>query len=286
MTRPLNNAENYFPLVQIQPKHNNLAPIICVPGAGGSVVNFLSLVNALKTDRSIYGIQPRGLDGTHVPHDSVSSATECYLRALDAAGKYKAFHLLGHSFGGWIVFEMAEKLLAMGRKVESLVIIDSDVPDEADAAPRYFDEIEVLLQFIGIIEQMVDRSIQISEIELRTSSESKRRDLIHRRMVQFGLLPSRSDSTVLIGPIRTFAACLPILYTPTHVYPHLAHLVLMSDPRLSNELNEKKLLQRVGGWQRWAPNLIFWNSPGNHMSAFQHPHVNAVANWLQETVYF
>ena len=282
--QPLNNVDNYLPLVTLQEEHNDLAPILCVPGAGGSVANFLSLVNALKTDRSVYGFQPRGLDGVHAPHDSVSSAAECYVRAFDAAWENKAVNLLGHSFGGWIVFDMAEKFLAMGRKVESLIIVDSDAPDKSDATAKHLDEVEILLKFINIVEQMVEQPIQINESELRSSSKAGCREIIHQRMVKFGLFPKQSNADVLTGIIQTFSSCLRISYIPKQVYPYLTHLVLMNEPKLDAEQNKKKHLKCVEGWRLWAPNLVVWYSPGNHMTAFKYPHVNIVAGWLQKTV--
>src|SRR5207248_8081121 len=77
----------------------------------------------------IYGLQPRGVDGRLIPHSTVSSAAESYVRAINQVQAEGPVHLLGHSFGGWVAFEMAQRLCAAGRTVASVSVIDTEAPD-------------------------------------------------------------------------------------------------------------------------------------------------------------
>lgn len=57
-------------------------------------------------------VQHRGLDGGAEPFSLVETAAQAYLDAIDKVQPEGPVHLLGHSFGGWIVFEMAARLNA------------------------------------------------------------------------------------------------------------------------------------------------------------------------------
>ncbi|MDE2036696.1 MAG: amino acid adenylation domain-containing protein, partial [Pseudomonas sp.] len=92
------------PLLRIQSGRAGQAPIFCVPGAGDSVTGFVGLTEALGRDWPIFGLQPRGLDGEVVPHSQVEAAARCYLQALEQECPSGPVHLVGHSFGGWVVF--------------------------------------------------------------------------------------------------------------------------------------------------------------------------------------
>ncbi|WP_275044057.1 alpha/beta fold hydrolase, partial [Pseudomonas asplenii] len=94
------------PLLTIQQGRAGRPPIFCVPGAGDSVTGFIGLTDALGPDWPVIGLQPRGLDGESVPHSCVESAAQLYLQALEQACPEGPLHLVGHSFGGWVAFEM------------------------------------------------------------------------------------------------------------------------------------------------------------------------------------
>ncbi len=86
------------------------APLFRVSGAGSGVTTFVDLMMALGSSVPVYGLQPRRTDGEAPPHSTVQAAAEYYLRALREACPAGPVHLLGHSFGGWVAFEMALRL--------------------------------------------------------------------------------------------------------------------------------------------------------------------------------
>jgi arthrofactin-type cyclic lipopeptide synthetase C len=276
-------AEEYDPVVVLGSASRSAAPLFCVPGAGANIGTFAALAGAIGDARTIYGLQPRGLDGLSVPHTTVAAAAALNAKAIDRICPSGPLHLLGHSFGGWVAFEMAQRLAAAGRAIASLTIVDSEVPGDPHATIDY-DDIAATTNLIEVFEQIAERTLGISTAELESREESQRRELLHQSLVNVGILPVRSAPDILRGPMQVFARCLRTQYTPATIYPGPVRMVLLRDPRLDDAGNRRFHEQCVKGWKRWAPNSTVWHGPGNHMTAFDPPHVQIVADWLQRNL--
>src|SRR5262252_3500628 len=121
----------------------------------------MGLIDQLKMDGHICGLQPRGIDGALIPHSNVTAAAESYLRAIQAMYPHGRIHLLGHSFGGWVVFKIAQLLFELGRPVASLTLIDSEAPDGLEASFSEYNHTEVLLRWIEVFERFLERPLNI-----------------------------------------------------------------------------------------------------------------------------
>lgn len=108
---------NYSPLLSINTGQSQRTPIFCIPGAGDSVTGFISLADSLGLDRSLHGLQPRGVEGEFVPYASVEIAATSYIQTIDAIQADGKVHLIGHSFGGWVAYELATQWHAIGRSL-------------------------------------------------------------------------------------------------------------------------------------------------------------------------
>lgn len=270
------------PLVTLQFGTPRVTPLACIPGAGGNVVGFAALAGCLGGEWPVHGLQPRGVDGELLPHTSVSAAADGYLRAVRRSHSGPV-HLLGHSFGGWVAFEMAQRLRAAGEPVASLTIVDSEVPDGDPAIIEEHDACDAVLRFIGIFEQQLDRSLEIDSDELRRRDEAERLALVHERLVRFGLMPRRSVPESICGAFRTFSACLRTTYAPAAPYEGAVRLILLRDTRLDETENLRQFAVAVAGWRRYAPNLTALTGRGNHMTGLQLPHVQGLAGLLAGT---
>ena len=101
---------DYCPILSIRDGQRGATPVLCVPGAGDTAISFLDLADNLGTLGPIEALQPRGLDGTLVPHATVHAAARLYLQCIEQKYRRQSVHFVGHSFGGWIAFEMAQLL--------------------------------------------------------------------------------------------------------------------------------------------------------------------------------
>ncbi|HEX2093470.1 MAG TPA: alpha/beta fold hydrolase, partial [Longimicrobiaceae bacterium] len=270
---------HYSPLVTLQRGKPGAASLFCVPGAGASVASFAALAGHLDPTWPVYGLQPRGLDEL-VPHSGVPAAAESYLRAVQEVFPDGPIHLLGHSFGGWVVFEMALRLRRAGRSLGSLTILDTETPDEDGVRIREFDSGEAFLEFVEVLELAAEGAFGIASAEVDALDEDGRLKLLHQRMVRHHLISARSDHRVLQGPFRTFATCVRTTYTPTGVYPDRLRLILVNDTRKDERTNREHFAETVRGWRRWAPDLVFSPGPGNHVTTLTSPHVAGLAAYL------
>jgi arthrofactin-type cyclic lipopeptide synthetase C len=272
------SESSYDPLVPLQAGRAGHPPLFCVPGAGANVVSFYEMLDGLDPDCPVYGLQPRGLDGRLAPHTSVEAAAACYLDALLDAYPSGPVHLMGHSFGGWVVYAMAARLQAAGRRVASLTLIDSE-PPQPEAIE--YGHTEVMLQLVDIFEQMAEQSFGITADALADRTEPQQRALLHQKLVAAGVLPSRSTPDILTGPVRTFASCMRAAYVPERSYDGTLHLVLLDDPRLDAGRQAHEYRRRLEGWREHAAALSCLRGPGNHMTALKQPHVRAIVAWLR-----
>ena len=56
----------------------------------------------------------------------------------------------------------------------------------------------------------------------------------------------------------------------------------MADPWLAAAGIQKKHKETTAGWQRFAPELVTWCGPGNHMTILKAPHIETLADWLRQ----
>jgi thioesterase domain-containing protein len=278
-------AAAFEPLVTIQSAKARAgahAPVFCVPGAGDHVVQFVDFVSALGDGWPVHGLQYRGVDDARVPHTSVEAAAAAYLKSIDAVAPDGGVHLIGHSFGGWIAFELALRMAARGRPPRSLTVIDSDAPDGTGIGGE-FSAAGVYAEFVRALELAAQRPLGISGAALEQRDEAARLRLVHERMVAVGLMPRRSQPDMLTGSVRAFGVALRTGYAPRAPYGGPVALAFASDPSLGADDDARRQDDTFAAWRRWAPAATRWQAPGNHLTVLQPPHVRSLAEWWKRS---
>lgn len=122
------DVESSALLVDITSKCAGRPPFFCVHGAGGNVMNFHALAQALEDDVSVVGIQAVGIDGLTAPLASIEEMSTRYLAEVLARQPQGPYFLGGYSGGGVVAYDMAQRLIARGETVAALVMFDSYPP--------------------------------------------------------------------------------------------------------------------------------------------------------------
>jgi acetoacetyl-CoA synthetase len=117
------------------PPEQRVRPLVPLrPGGEGPpvfVVNALlplhPLVVRLRTTRPVLGLEERRLEPGRNENNHVEDIAKGYVDTIRAVQPDGPYALVGYSFSGLVAFEMARHLDGVGEKVDTLVLIDSEV---------------------------------------------------------------------------------------------------------------------------------------------------------------
>ncbi|GAA6616689.1 non-ribosomal peptide synthetase [Scytonema sp. NUACC26] len=127
-------SASWSSLVAIQPEGSR-PPLFCIHDVYGEIVSFYNLARYLESDRPIYGLQAKGLDGQQALHTQIEEMASCYIKEIQSIQPKGPYFICGHSFGGFVAFEIAQQLHKQGEKVASLVLIDTHAPGAINRLP-------------------------------------------------------------------------------------------------------------------------------------------------------
>ena len=125
--RAADTSKLWSSLVAIQPEGSR-PPLFCVHAAGANVLIYRPLSRHLGNDQPVYALQAQGLDGRTPPLTTVEDMARLYVKEIRAVQGHGPYFLLGASFGGLVVYEMAQQLLAQGEKVALLAMLNTNCP--------------------------------------------------------------------------------------------------------------------------------------------------------------
>jgi amino acid adenylation domain-containing protein len=108
--------------------HGARPPLFCHGGSD-------DLARLLGPDQPIYWLDPHGMNGGPIPETIERMAAE-YLDELCLIQPRGPYWLLGYSFGGLVMLELARLLMARGEAIGLLVLVDPSAPPNLAEAAR------------------------------------------------------------------------------------------------------------------------------------------------------
>jgi acetoacetyl-CoA synthetase len=100
-------------------------PVFLAHGLGGSVMDFFQPVRLIETDRAVYGMQAKGIDGIDEPLERIEDMADFHIHAIRELQPHGPYFLIGYSLGGLVALEMAQRLSAAGEKTALLAMLDA-----------------------------------------------------------------------------------------------------------------------------------------------------------------
>jgi acetoacetyl-CoA synthetase len=100
-------------------------PVFIAPGLGSDVTELLPLVEHIRSARSVYGLQARGIDGVDEPFERIEDMAQFHLREIKQVQPHGPYSLIGYSLGGLVMLEIAQRLTENGDKVVLLAMLES-----------------------------------------------------------------------------------------------------------------------------------------------------------------
>lgn len=263
-------------IVPLRPGLRAYPILLCVPGAGASMVDYLPLAEALSYPGDIYGLQPRGLDGEAPPWNSVEAMAAHFLTSIRGALRGPV-HLLGHSFGGWVAHEIAIRMQGEGWDVRSLTMLDSRPPSMAAIERSDRCRLDVLRKLLALYQQGCDDRLQLGIGQLCGLDEEAQLSLLHQELVRVRMLSIRTRPNMLRGIVRTFSAAMRTVYRPNRGFSGRATLVLAANDRVGWQQDRSERGEMTVGWRYWLPQLNCRQASGNHVTMLKAPHVRELA---------
>lgn len=271
-------TEVWSPLVPLT-IGNHQQPFFCVHPIFGIVFPYLELAHYLGGNRSFYGLQPLGLDGKHPPLQQIEAMARYYIQAIQTVQPEGPYFLGGWSFGGLVAFEMAQQLTHLGQEVALLAILDTPAPIRANR-PSLGHSLKVLLKTAiwSTLPFLLDYGAIITNLTRR-----RRQNWFSRWqwLAIANLIPEESqlrlvDESAIVPMLQIFYANSQAAYR--YVPQHYSNsITLFKTVELSSHQQNSTL-----GWSQLAKDIQIHQVPGNHLSMLKQPHVQTLAQQLQQ----
>ena len=282
LANSLRDSDTFKPwssLVAIQPEGSR-PPLFCVHAAGANVLIYRPLSRHLGNDQPLFALQARGLDGRTKPLTTVEEMAALYISEIRAFQPRGPYFLLGASFGGLVIYEMAQQLLAQGQKVALLAMLNTDCPVYS-FAKRMQCHVGHLMEYgpkryvsaagEGVKRRLTRRIANENNAAAKISATDPE---IHKLLA--------SDSGVDESLVRTVDAILSAeeRYAPARQqYPGKITLFWARDATPGFEDNRL-------GWRRMAAGgLDLHVVPGTHTTMREEPYVAELAHKLKSCLY-
>jgi thioesterase domain-containing protein/acyl carrier protein len=114
-------------LVPIRPA-GSANPLFLIHAIGGGVQFAFDLAQHLDAGQPVYGLVATGLAAGETPRSSMDDLATAYLEAIRQVQPSGPYFLAGWSLGGMIAYEIAHRLLAAGKAVHFVGMIDTSSP--------------------------------------------------------------------------------------------------------------------------------------------------------------
>jgi thioesterase domain-containing protein len=268
----------WSPLVPMQaPKSAwEKPPFFWMPGTGGNVIYFHDLARALHGQGiPSHGLQATGLDGASEPAQSVAEIAAINLRALREVVPRGPYYLGGHSFGGYVAFEMARQLEQDGEQVAQLVILDTPAPKMGTVEPAEAGQNEDwLLEIVFVLESLYGRSLGLTRENLAGLEWEAQLERLNERMRATGIMPPGTETREIRGLVNVYCTQARMTYQPP-AGAKVSNLVLL---RASEVKGAKDEADSALGWETYCSGVVEVKKvPGNHLTMLTGENAKALA---------
>jgi len=125
---------NWSSLVPLRTGGSRPALFFAAP-VGGNVLSYRDLMVHLDTSIPCFGLQALGLDGLQTVHRNVSEIAAHYVKEVQTVYPDGPYYLAGSSFGGLVVYEMAQLLHDLNKPVALVAMFDAYGPGYPQRLP-------------------------------------------------------------------------------------------------------------------------------------------------------
>jgi thioesterase domain-containing protein/non-ribosomal peptide synthetase component F/acyl carrier protein len=280
--------DRWAPLVVVKRGATAAVPFFCVHPAGGNILNFTHLARRLEPDQPFYGLQAVGLDGTREPYDTVEEMALHYLTEIRKVQRTGPYAIGGQSFGGYVAYEIARQLTAVGEHVALVALLETWSPifrSEQVLSRSFPDEAVMLAGLVNTASRIFHSEFSLTSEEIRRIDSEARIEYALGRIREANIvLPAGIEHTRRIMKIHLNTIRAGRRYRPG---PYAGVLTVFRAPEIEPWLVQLNGHPAFGdeelwtGWQALTPEPIeVYTIPGTHTTFILEPSVRLLAQHL------
>lgn len=282
----------WSPLVAIQP-NGSLPPLFCVQAHGGGALSYYELARQLGPDQPFYGLQAPGLGGEQEAFTDIGEMARLYITAMRQVQPEGPYRLGGHSFGGLMVYEMAQQLRAQGQEIALLAIFDTpapvpgNLPHDPSEMADVSDLATSLVDIARLVSRISLRDVPLTLDELRPLDSEAQLQLIFNKLKAFGFFPAGTEIKSMRGLLDVHQINAQITWRYfTQAQPLAQPLTLFIAENPTTEDHHSKphdlATDPTLGWSTLVGDRVeCYLVPGDHISLMTRPHVETLAARLK-----
>ncbi|MDR0219682.1 MAG: amino acid adenylation domain-containing protein [Enterobacteriaceae bacterium] len=258
-------------------------PLFFVHPMGGNVLSYLRLVKHFPADQPFYALQSHGVDAGSVPLSSVPEQAANYLDAIRQIQPHGPYSIGGWSYGGFVAFEMARQLKALGEETVDLFILDTVVVNP-DGQEKTHDEALLHWFFWELLWLNQGATLPAQNVPTHMASLQERFEYITEHAIATGAIPQGSSRAVvqrLFDVYKTnwqaaadYAAhTADIDITLLHATRPLPDVLRAMHDSVKSQYRDAK-----NGWgDKTTGHINVIDVPGDHLEIMEEPYVAEVA---------
>jgi amino acid adenylation domain-containing protein len=257
-------------LVCIQPR-GGIRPFFCIHAAGGNILGYVSLAQALGNDQPFYGLQAVGLIEGQEPYHTIEDMAAHYIQEMRHIQPRGPYLLGAWCMGAMIAYEMALMLQQQGQQV-LLAFLDGGAPhlptQEVNLRSR-LDDTTLAYRFAR------HHALPLTYESLRNLDPAEQLHRLLEQIRRTQVVPPDIEIAQLQRLLHVYRCNIQAAenYTPQRHYAGKMALL---------RAKEEKYLSPTMGWHEFATDGVdVYEVPGDHRTLLKEPHVHVVAEHLR-----
>lgn len=256
-------------LVAIKPSGSK-PPLYIIHGEGLNVLNFSGLAEHMDEERPIFGLQARALNGKDAIEDSIQEIAAFYLSEILLHNPDGPYLIAGYSFGGYVAVEIEKQMQALGKKIQMLIMLDTDAEKTEYKDWYYLFPRKVKRNFpifISFLKATLTRPITTIKKQLESNAITK---YLHRR-----------NSKAFFQMIKKIKERHLMAFRNYRMEPFNNKVYLFKAKICVHYVDDAVYL----GWKHFAKEGVeLYEVPGDHLSMLVSPNVEYLAQILEKTL--
>ncbi|TWT98712.1 type I polyketide synthase [Neorhodopirellula pilleata] len=256
-------------------------PLFCLHPIGGDLRCYDSLARKI-TDRTVYGLRAKGLQISSQPHHSMEQMATDYIDIIREAFPDGPYCLLGWSTGGIFAYEIARKLQQANPQVQSLVMIDTPLPQVFDTVDLE-DNAKFLVDLIEFTNYFANTNMQLNYESLQGLSEEDAIAHVLKLAIHHNVLPTSTTQEYLRRLVHLCERHVEILQNYRPDPSELSvHLLCPQEQGMLSRVTGHTLTEDLG-WGDYGA-IEMHHVPGHHFTMMTSQHADAIAGKISEVL--